>query len=167
MTRDEQILLHLPCYWWFHFDCLHIFSKFPRYYVFIVAQKWPLTLAIFSCVSSPLLTGYFHSRTLFHTYLAILFLFSNKINMFPLLPYSITVVVVRVSIAIKGHHEHRNYFRGKHLIWMLYIFRGLGHYYHGRKYSDAPTGIVQEKELRILHLVNRGCVLVSQPLRSR
>jgi hypothetical protein len=42
-------------------------------------------------------------------------------------------VLVRVSIALKRHHDHGNSYKGKHLIGAGLRFRGLVHYHHGEK----------------------------------
>ena len=39
-------------------------------------------------------------------------------------------VIVRVSIAVKRHHDHNNSYKGKPLIGVAYSFRGSVHYHH-------------------------------------
>ena len=41
-------------------------------------------------------------------------------------------VLVRVSVAVKRHHDHGNSHKGKHLIGAGLQFRGSVHYYHDR-----------------------------------
>ena len=57
-------------------------------------------------------------------------------------------VFVRVSIAVKRHHDHDNSYKGKQLTDTGLQFRGLVHYRH----SEKQAGLVLEKELRVLHL---------------
>ena len=41
-------------------------------------------------------------------------------------------VLVRVSVGLKRHPDHSTSYRGKHLIGLVYSFRGLVHYHQGR-----------------------------------
>jgi hypothetical protein len=59
------------------------------------------------------------------------------------------VVLVRVSIAEKRHHDQGNSYKG-HLIGVAYSFRGQVHYHNGRKHGSIRPVMVQE-ELRFLH----------------
>ena len=55
-------------------------------------------------------------------------------------------VVIRVSIAVKRHHNQGNSYKGQHLI-------GAGlQYHHGGKHGIVQANVVLEKELRVLHL---------------
>ena len=38
---------------------------------------------------------------------------------------------------MKRHHGHRNSYKGKHLIGVAHIFRGLIHYHHGETWWHA------------------------------
>ena len=38
---------------------------------------------------------------------------------------------LRVSMPVKRHYEHDNYYKERHTIEVAYIFRGLVHYHHG------------------------------------
>ena len=60
-------------------------------------------------------------------------------------------VYLRVSIALKRHHDHGNSYKGSHFIGAGLQFRGLVHH-HGRKHGDMQADMVLEKELRVLHL---------------
>ena len=62
--------------------------------------------------------------------------------------HSVTVLV-RVSIAVKRQHDPDNSYKGKCLIVMAYIFRGLVYYHHGRTWQRAGKHSVLEKELRV------------------
>ena len=53
---------------------------------------------------------------------------------------------------MKRHHDHGNSYKGKHLIEAGFQFRGLVHYYHGRKHGGTKADKLLEKELRVLHL---------------
>ena len=45
--------------------------------------------------------------------------------------------LVRVSTAVKRHRDHGDSHRGKHLIGMAHVFRGLVHYHHGATWWHA------------------------------
>ena len=45
-------------------------------------------------------------------------------------------ILVRVSIAVKRHHDHGNSYKRKHLIGAGLQFRGLVHYHRGRWCTD-------------------------------
>ena len=66
------------------------------------------------------------------------------------------LVLVRVSIAMKSHHDHSNSYTGKSFNWMAYTFRGLVHFHHGSKLGGMQVDIVLDKELRILYLWPTG-----------
>ena len=57
------------------------------------------------------------------------------------------MVLVRLSITVKGHHDHGNRYKGKHLTGAGLQFRSLVHYCHGGKH-----GSMLEKKLRVLHV---------------
>jgi hypothetical protein len=76
-------------------------------------------------------------------YLRILY----RNNIFP----SFSLVLVRVSIAVKRHRNQSNSHKGHHLIGGWYRFRDSVHY-QGGKHGSIQAGMVQE-ELRVLHLV--------------
>ena len=61
-------------------------------------------------------------------------------------------VLVRVSIAVKRHHDHGNFYNGKHLTGAGLQLRGLGHHRHGGKHGGIQADMVLEEELRVLHL---------------
>ena len=61
------------------------------------------------------------------------------------------VVLVRVSIAVERHHDHRNSYKGRHLIGGDLQFRGSVHYHHVGKHDSVQADVVLEKELRVLH----------------
>jgi hypothetical protein len=42
------------------------------------------------------------------------------------------------------------------LLGLAYRFRGSVHYHQGRKHGSFQAGMVQEKELRVLHLVPKA-----------
>ena len=52
---------------------------------------------------------------------------------------------------MKRHHDHGNYYKGKHSIGLAYTFRGLVHGHHGRGNGSTQAHMVLEKELRVLH----------------
>ena len=54
-------------------------------------------------------------------------------------------VLVRVSTAVKRHHDHGNSYKGKHFIGAGLQFRGLVHYHHGRKHGGMQVDIVLER----------------------
>jgi hypothetical protein len=55
---------------------------------------------------------------------------------------------LRVSIAVKRHHDRSSSYKGKHLIGTGLQFRGLVHYHRGRKHGGTQAGMLLEKELR-------------------
>ena len=55
-------------------------------------------------------------------------------------------------IAVKGHHDQCNSYKGKHLIRLAYSFRGSVHYHHGGKHGSIQADMMLEKELRVLHI---------------
>ena len=68
---------------------------------------------------------------------------------------TLDAICLRVSIAVKRHHDHGNSYKGKHLIEVVaYSFRGLIHYHrgggHGGELCSVQTDMVLE--LRLLHL---------------
>ena len=54
-------------------------------------------------------------------------------------------VCLRVSIAVKRHHDHSNSYKGKHLIGVAYSFTGLAHFPHGREHGGMQADTVLEK----------------------
>ena len=78
---------------------------------------------------------------------------------FEFLPWLLVMrprVLVRVSIAVKRHHDHDNCYKGKHLIEVIdYSFRRLAHYHDDGTWrlecGSVQENIVLEKELRVLH----------------
>jgi hypothetical protein len=54
---------------------------------------------------------------------------------------------LRVSIAVKRHHDHSNSYKGKHLIWAGLRFWGLVRCCHGRKHGDVQTGMSDAGEV--------------------
>ena len=52
-------------------------------------------------------------------------------------------VLVRVSVAVKGHHDHGNSYKGEHLTGGLII---------GQMHGGMQADMVLEKELRVLYL---------------
>ena len=62
-------------------------------------------------------------------------------------------VLVRVSIAVKRHHDHGISYKGRHIIVVALLwFRDLVHYHHGGKQGSMQADRVLDKELRVLHL---------------
>ena len=59
--------------------------------------------------------------------------------------------MIRVSIAVKRHHDLDNSYKGKQLK-LSYRFRGLVHYHHDRKHGNMQADMLVEKEGRVLHL---------------
>lgn len=64
----------------------------------------------------------------------------------------VRAVLVRVSMAVKRHHDHSNSYRGKHLIGTGLKFRGLAHCHQGGKHGDTQEDMVLEMQLGVLHL---------------
>ena len=60
-------------------------------------------------------------------------------------------MLVRVSRAVRRHHDHVNSYKGKHLIGVAYIFRAWSIIIKGR-HGGQQVDIVLEKDLRVLHL---------------
>jgi hypothetical protein len=58
-------------------------------------------------------------------------------------------VLVRVSIAVKRHHDHGNSY--KETLGLAYSFRGSVHCHHGGKHGSMKTDMVKEKRLRVLY----------------
>ena len=52
---------------------------------------------------------------------------------------------------MKRHHDHSNFYKGKHFIGAGLQFQRLVHYGYGKKHGSVQTGMVLE-ELKILHL---------------
>ena len=50
----------------------------------------------------------------------------------------------RVPDAIKKHHDQGNSYQGRYLIRLVYRFRGLVHYHHGKKHGGAQADVVLE-----------------------
>lgn len=44
-------------------------------------------------------------------------------------------------------------YKGQHLVGSAFRFRGSAHYNQGKKHGSVQTGMMLEKELRILHPV--------------
>ena len=60
-------------------------------------------------------------------------------------------VLVRVSVAVKRHHNHGNSYKGKYLIGVAHLqFRALVHYHHGRNQGSLQEDMVLESELSVL-----------------
>jgi hypothetical protein len=60
-------------------------------------------------------------------------------------------VLVRVSTAVKRHHDQGNSYKGQQLIGSPYSFRDSVHYYHGRKHGSIQADVGLEK-LKVLQL---------------
>jgi hypothetical protein len=60
-----------------------------------------------------------------------------------------------VRVAQNRHHDNAPLIRKLRL---AYLFRGLVHYHHGKKYGNLPAGMdkqadmLLEKEMRVVHL---------------
>ena len=54
-------------------------------------------------------------------------------------------VLVRISIAMKRHHDHCNSHKGKHLIGSALQFGGLVHYHYSRKQGGTQADMVLER----------------------
>jgi hypothetical protein len=52
---------------------------------------------------------------------------------------------LRVSIALKRHHDHSNSYRGKHLIGAGLQFRDVVHYHHGQKHGGTQVDLVLKR----------------------
>ena len=51
-------------------------------------------------------------------------------------------VLVRISITVKGHHEHGNSYKVKHLIESVaYSFKSLAHCHHGREHGSVQANM--------------------------
>jgi hypothetical protein len=59
---------------------------------------------------------------------------------------------IRISTAVKGHHDLGNSHKGKHLSEPGLQFRGSVLYHHDWKHGSMQVDTVLEKELRVLHL---------------
>jgi hypothetical protein len=59
---------------------------------------------------------------------------------------------LRVSISVKKHYDHSNYYKENIYTRLAYRFRGLVHYCHGIEHGSTQADMVLEKELRLLHL---------------
>ena len=70
---------------------------------------------------------------------------------FPQKP-AIHLCLSHYSIAVKGHHDHSNPNKDKHLIGTGLQLSGLVHYCHGKKHDGIQEKMVWEKEPRALHL---------------
>lgn len=55
---------------------------------------------------------------------------------------------LRVSIAVKTHHDHGNSHKGKHVIGAGLQFRDSVHYHHGRKHC-RQADMVLERDLSV------------------
>jgi hypothetical protein len=53
---------------------------------------------------------------------------------------------------VKRHYDQGNSYKRRHFTGVVYSFRGLVHYHHGRKHGSMQADMVLEKELRVLHL---------------
>lgn len=60
-------------------------------------------------------------------------------------------VLVRVSVAVKSHHDHGKSYKRKHWIRAGLEFRGLVRSHHGGELGSTQADTVLEKELRALH----------------
>ena len=54
-------------------------------------------------------------------------------------------VLVRVSVAVKRHHDHDNFYKGKHLIGAGFQFRDLVQYHHGEKSGGLQADVVMQR----------------------
>ena len=54
------------------------------------------------------------------------------------------IVLIRVSIAVKRHHDHGNSYKGKHFIGAGLQFRGSVYYHHGRKLGGMQADSARE-----------------------
>ena len=63
--------------------------------------------------------------------------------------YLKSVVLVRVSDAVKRYHDYRNSVKGQYLIEAGVQFRGLVHYHHGGRHGSVQAGMALETELRV------------------
>ena len=53
---------------------------------------------------------------------------------------------LRVSIAVKRHHDYSNSYKMKHVTVVAHLqFRGLVQYHHGRKQGSKQTDMVLER----------------------
>ena len=59
-------------------------------------------------------------------------------------------VLVRVSIAVKRHHDQGNSHKGKHCIGAAYKVSGSAHYHHGRKHRRIQVDMWLDKPV-VLH----------------
>jgi hypothetical protein len=67
-----------------------------------------------------------------------------------------------VLIAVKRHHDHSRFYKGKHLTGLVYDFRGLVHCHYGREHECKEADMVLEKYLRVLHpgpQASRRCLI--------
>ena len=63
-------------------------------------------------------------------------------------------VLVRGSVIMKRYHDHGSSYKGKHLIGVAYISRGLVHYHHSG-HGSMQTDMVLEKKLHLDPAGNR------------
>ena len=59
---------------------------------------------------------------------------------------------LRVSIAVKKHHDHSNTHKENVQLRLAYSFRGLIYYHHGGKHGSMHADMVLDKEMRVLYL---------------
>ena len=59
---------------------------------------------------------------------------------------------LRVSTAVKSHHDHSNSLKEHIQSALVHSSRCLAHYHHDDKHGSTQAGMVLEKELRVLYL---------------
>jgi hypothetical protein len=67
-------------------------------------------------------------------------------------------------IAVKRHHDHRNFYKGKHLIGTGLQLKCLVHYHHDEKYGGLQADWVPQKELGGLQVDLKAAGRESEPL---
>lgn len=53
---------------------------------------------------------------------------------------------------MKGHNDHGNSYKGNISLGLVYRFKDLAYYHHGRKHGGVQADVVLEKEMRVLLL---------------
>jgi hypothetical protein len=61
-------------------------------------------------------------------------------------------ILVRISIAMKRHHDHGNSYKGNHLIGAGLQFRASVHYHHVGKHGSTQAYMVLKRQLKVLYL---------------
>ena len=55
-------------------------------------------------------------------------------------------ICLRLSVAVKRHHDHGNSYKEKHLILLkAYSYRGLVYYHNPGEHGSMQIGVVLEK----------------------